>query len=291
MIGVPVDSAGSPGGTELAPAAFRALGLDEAIGGRDQGDLEVRIRAEGRDPATGVVALDDVCSTTIDVRRAVAETLSRGERPFLVGGCCSMVPGALAGVRDARGTASLAHLDGHLDLYDQTTSPLGEAADMPVTVALGLGPFAWVEAAGGPSITSSDVWIIGYRDREQSQRDGMLMPEDLDPPISCLSTDEVRAGGPDRMGRQVAEALSRGAGNTWAHLDLDIVDPHLFFANDAPVPGGLEWSELTELLAAIFASPALTGISLGCYNPERDRNRQNGEQIVDVFRRALAGLI
>jgi len=288
MIGVPVDSAGHAGGTELAPAAFRALGLGKAIAARDGGDLAVRIRAEGRDPETGVVALGDVCSTTGEVRRAVAETLVRGERPFLVGGCCAIVPGALAGVRDIRGGVSLAHLDGHLDLYDQTTSQLGEAADMPVTVAIGLGPRAWVDAAGGPSLSSSDVWIVGYRDREQSLLDGMLMPEDLNPPIPCLTTDEVRQEGPGRAGARVAQALAVGAGNTWVHLDLDIVDPALFFANDAPVPEGLNWDELTERLAAICDSPALAGVSLGCYNPEKDRNQENGRQIVETFREALS---
>ena len=59
--------------------------------------------------------------------------------PFLIGGCCTMVPGALAGVADVRGSVGLAHLDGHLDLYDEKSSPLGEAADMPVAVALGVG--------------------------------------------------------------------------------------------------------------------------------------------------------
>ncbi|HET7847284.1 MAG TPA: arginase family protein [Acidimicrobiia bacterium] len=288
MIGVPVDSAGQPGGTELAPAALRALGLGAVIAGRDEGDLAVRIRAEGRDPATGVVALEDVCSTTSEVRRAVAETLSRGERPFLIGGCCAIVPGALAGVRDVRGGVSLAHLDGHLDLYDETTSQLGEAADMPVAVAVGLGPRAWVDAAGGPSLSSSDVWIVGYRDREQSLADGMLMPEDLSPPISCLTTDEIRSEGPDRAGARVAGDLASGSGNTWVHLDLDIVDPALFFANDAPVPEGLNWEELTELLAAICASPALAGVSLGCYNPEKDRNQENGRQIVKMFSETLS---
>ena len=288
MIGVPVDSAGDAGGTELAPAAFRTLGLGEAIGGRDDGDLPVQIRAEGRDPATGVVALADVCSTTVEIRGSVAETLSRGERPFLIGGCCSIVPGALAGVRDTLGGVSLAHLDGHLDLYDQVTSQLGEAADMPVAVALGLGPTAWVDAAGGPSLDSSDVWIIGYRDREQSLIDGMLMPEDLDPPVACLTTAEVRAEGPGRAGARAARALATGSGNTWVHLDLDIVDPSLFFANDAPMPGGLDWDELTELLAAFCASPALAGVSLGCYNPEKDRSHENGRQIVQMFREALS---
>jgi arginase len=88
----------------------------------------------------------------------------------------------------------------------------------------------------------------------------------------------------------VAQTLAEGAGNTWVHLDLDIVDPSLFFANDAPVPDGLDWPELTELLTAICASPALAGISLGCYNPEKDRGEENGLQIVEVFHKALSGL-
>ena len=289
VIGVPVDSAGSAGGTELAPAALRDLGLGVAIGGRDGGDLAVRIRGEGRDPDTGVVALDDVCATTAEVRSAVAATLARGERPFLLGGCCAIVPGALSGVRDALGSVSLTHLDGHLDLYDGATSQLGEAADMPVTVALGLGPQAWIDAAGGPSVSSSDVWIVGYRDREQSLSDGMLMPEDFDPPIPCLTTEEVRSEGPGQVGARVARTLASGAGNIWVHLDLDIVDPSLFFANDAPVPDGLDWEELTELLEAVCASPSLAGISLGCYNPEKDRDQKNGRRIVELFRQALVG--
>jgi hypothetical protein len=45
VIGVPIDSVGSIGGTERAPAALRELGLAEPLGGIDAGDLDVRIRA------------------------------------------------------------------------------------------------------------------------------------------------------------------------------------------------------------------------------------------------------
>ena len=289
LIGVPIDSAGSAGGTELAPSAFRALGLASVVAEIDVGDLDVRIRAKDRDTRTGVVGLDDVCATTHRIREAVADTLTRDEVPFLIGGCCAMVPGALGGVRDATGRAGLAHLDGHLDLYDEKSSPLGEAADMPVTVAVGRGPSAWVEAAGGRSVVTSDVWIIGYRDREQSRLDGMLMPEDLDPPISCLSTAEVVGMGPEQAGLLATNALERSPGSIWVHLDLDIVDPALFFANDAPVPDGLDWNQLCWLLRPLVTSPALAGVSLGCYNPEKDRDGENGRQIVQVFREALEG--
>jgi arginase len=254
----------------------------------DRGDLDISIRADRRDPDTGVVGLDDVCSTTRLIRETVADTLARGQVPFLIGGCCALVPGAMAGVRDVRGRAGLAHLDGHLDLYDEKSSPLGEAADMPVTVAIGRGPTRWVEAAGGASAATSDVWIIGYRDRDQSRLDGMLMPEDLDPPISCLSTEEIREIGPGEAGSMAARALEGSPDATWVHLDLDIVDPALFFANDAPVPDGLDWEDLTLLLRPLLATPTLAGFSLGCYNPEKDRDGANGRRIVRVMEEALA---
>jgi len=61
-----------------------------------------------------------------------------------------------------------------------------------------------------------------------------------------------------------------------------------FFANDAPVPDGLDWEQLTDLLRPLCSSPALAGFSLGCYNPEKDREEHNGHRIVEMFRAALS---
>jgi arginase len=288
LIGVPIDSAGTPGGTELAPGVLRAHGLGDVVGGEDAGDLATQIRADARDPRTGVVGLDDVCATTAAIREAVGRSLSESRIPFLIGGCCTLVPGALAGVRDVRSRAGLIHLDGHLDLYDQVSSPSGEAADMPVAVALGLGPEPWVDAAGGRAADPRDVWIVGYRDREQSAADGMIMPEGFEPPIRATSTDELRRAGPGELGAEAAASMS-ATGGFWAHLDLDIVDPGLFFANDAPVPDGIDWDELTDLLRPLFASQQLAGFSLGCYNPEKDPNGDNGLRVVQVVAEALRG--
>ncbi len=102
-IGVPIDSVSRSGGTEHGPAALRELGLPAALGGEDGGDLEVRIRGEERDPETGILASVDVLRTTATIRGAVAELVGEGVRPFLAGGCCAELPGALAGARDALG--------------------------------------------------------------------------------------------------------------------------------------------------------------------------------------------
>ena len=151
LLGVPIDSVGRSGGTEHAPAAFRALTRADDPWATDAGDLDVRIRGDVRDPASGVIAIDDVLDTTRRVADAVADLTAKGSPVFVMGGCCALLPGALAGARRTFGRVGLAYLDGHLDLYDGETSPTGEAADMPISVVLGRGPNAWVEAAGGTS--------------------------------------------------------------------------------------------------------------------------------------------
>ena len=195
LIGVPIDSVGRQGGTEHGPEALRALGLSAALGGADAGDLEVRIRGESRDPTTGLLGSEDVLATTRTLRAAVAELVAGGGRPFLAGGCCAELPGALAGARDALGEVGLVHLDGHIDLYTGETSTTGEAADMPVAVALGLGPDAWVEAAGGPSAIAERTAIVGFRDREESIEHGMRQPEELEPPPLLAAESDLRAAG------------------------------------------------------------------------------------------------
>ena len=99
FLGVPIDSVGRAGGTEHGPAKLRALGLADLCGA-DAGDLDVRIRGEVRDPVTGIIGSPDVLTTTAAIRQATAAALSSGERPFLVGGCCTELPGALAAARE-----------------------------------------------------------------------------------------------------------------------------------------------------------------------------------------------
>ena len=279
LIGVPIDSVGRSGGTEFAPAVLRELGIAEALGAEDAGDLDVSIRGEERDPDTGILGSPDVLRTTTTIRAAIAEQVSGGARPFLAGGCCAELPGALAGARDALGEVGLVHLDGHLDLYDGSTSAMGEAADMPVSVALGLGPSAWVEACGGASTVPERTAIVGYRDKKESLRYGMRQPEELDPSPMHLSVEDVRAASP----RETAERTAAEIGAVspfWLHFDVDVLDQDVFPATDYLMPGGMTWDELRAVIAPLLASPALVGASLACYNPEKDPSRACGRALV-----------
>ncbi|MEZ5076926.1 MAG: arginase family protein [Solirubrobacterales bacterium] len=285
FIGVPIDSVGRAGGTEHGPAALRKLGLPAALGGPDGGDLAVRIRGEIRDPATGILASDAVLATTTAIRAAVGERIAAGGRPLLAGGCCAELPGALAGARDALGPLGLVNFDGHMDLYDGETSPTGEAADMPVSVALGLGPAGWVATAGGASVGPGQLSLLGFRDREESVEAGMRQPETLDPRPLVHPVEAVRSD-PGGTGAEVAAALA-GAGPFWLHFDVDALDQAAFPATDYLMSGGLAWPEVDAALAALAASPRLVGVSLGCYNPEKDPGAACGRRLVELLGGAL----
>ena len=116
LVGVPIDSVGRAGGTEHAPGAFRELVRGGDPWTRDDGDLPVRVRGDERDPETGIVASDDVLAMTRTVALATQQLVAGGAVPFLMGGCCSLLPGALAGAQRAAGATAIAYLDGHLDL-------------------------------------------------------------------------------------------------------------------------------------------------------------------------------
>ena len=286
LIGAPIDSVGRSGGTELAPATLRELGMAAALGCDDRGDLDLRIRGEERDPETGILASADVLAATTAIRAAVAGTISGGSRPLLAGGCCAELPGALAGARDALGQVGLVHLDGHLDLYDGTTSPTGEAADMPDSVAIGRGPRRWVEAAGGAGTDPGRLALVGFRDRDESRRHGMLQPDELDPQPALHPVEELRAAGPGAAARAIAAAMS-ARGPFWLHFDVDVLDEDVFPATDYLMPGGMSWEELREVLTPLTRSPALAGASIACYNPEKDPGLACGRSLVEALRVSL----
>lgn len=282
FVGAPIDSVGRSGGAEHGPRALRELGLVEALGGGDGGDLPVRARGSERDPSTGILAGDDILAATRTIRAAIAERIGAGGRPFLAGGCCCELPGALAGARDALGEVGLVHLDGHLDLYDGETSPTGEAADMPISVVLGLGPAAWVEAAGGPGTSAARTALVGFRDREESLEHGMRQPESLAPPPLLASATDLRTRGHREAASQIGGTLAE-AGPFWLHFDVDVLDPACFPATDYLLGGGMSWDELHATLGPLLSSPRLIGASLACYNPEKDPDRACGRALVDAI--------
>lgn len=285
LLSVPIDSVGRPGGTELAPEALLEAGLADVVELGERDATLTLLRDPERDPASGVVAFDQVLELSAEIRAKTA-ALVAGDDPLLVlGGCCTLVPAVLGGLADSGRTPRIAYVDGHLDLYDGINSETGEAADMPLAVALGRGPAGWLEAAGDYRLDPADLTIVGFRDLEEAQDLGSLLPCDL-PAGLFLSTPDVRDAGPGAIGSGVATRFAGGDGRDggfWVHIDLDVLDESVFPATDAFVAGGLDWDELTDLVRPLLASDSCLGLNLVCFNPEKDPDGESGRRIVELL--------
>jgi arginase len=285
LLGVPIDSVGRSGGTEHAPAAFRQhTRPDDAWAGDDAGDLDVAIRGDVRDPDSGVIAFEDVRTMTVVVADTIAALTREGRVPFVIGGCCSFVPAALAGAQRSLGDVGLVYVDGHFDLYDGRTSPTGEAADMPVSVVLGRGPAAWVDAVGSRT-AAERVSIVGARDLDEALTYGHPHPRDI-AGLTSIDADAIRARGAAAVGSSVARDAGTGRGY-WVHVDVDVLDETVFPATDYLMPGGLELGQLADLLGPLVTSSAAVGVSIGCYNPDKDPDGSAGAELAGVFRSAF----
>jgi arginase len=282
LLGVPIDSVGHGAGTEHGPAALR-----ESLAGlelEDAGDTSRRLRGGVRDPETGWMDFPDVVAMTAEVRARVRELVEAGRVPLLLGGCCTLLPGAVAGARDALGMVGLAFLDGHMDTYEGHTSPTGEGADMPVATLLGRAPRALLDQLGEtPVLDGSQISMLGPRDPEEAA--------DVPPPAELGIVDfhdrvSLRRADLAEVGAETAERLS-ARGRFWLHLDVDVLGADEFPATDYLMPDGLDLEELETLLTPLLRSPALAGANLACFNPEKDADGSGAASLAGLVSSSL----
>jgi arginase len=295
ILGVPIDCLAAqapdspPFGTERAPEALRRLGVVERLGARDDGDLPVRLVGPEPDPDLGLVGGRTVATTTLAIRQAVAALVSAGDVPVLLGGCCTLVPGAVAGLRDAAVQVGLVYVDGQLDLDDELTSPTKEAADLPCALVLGRGPAYWLDTLGtAPLLDPDGLVIVGYQDLAEAKARRSLVPDEV-PGLWAPDVDAVRAD-PAGVGGAAGRAARGDGREVWLHVDVDVLDITAFPATDYAMPNGLRVAELLDVVRAVVGSVDIAGVSLGCYGPDLDREDRCGYIAVDILAAAAGRL-
>ena len=283
LLGVPIDSVGQAGATEHGPAALRAALAGAGLA--DAGDTERRLRGGRRDTESGWLDFDGVLEMTSEVRARVGSLLRDGRLPIVLGGCCSLLPGTLAGARDAFGECGLAVIDGHMDTYEGRTSPTGEAADMPVATLLGRAPPQLLDRLGdAPVVAPSRISLLGSRDPEEAAE----VPDPGELGIADhRDRESLRGADLEAVGVEAAARLERG-GRFWVHLDVDVLDQAEFPATDYLMPDGLTLAELEALLTPLLASPALAGTDVACFNPDKDPDGAGAAALAGLLEAGLA---
>tara|TARA_B100000900_G_C20507632_1_gene686583 strand:- start:69 stop:920 length:852 start_codon:yes stop_codon:yes gene_type:complete len=156
------------------------------------------------------------------VKEASLHLLSKKLIPFLIGGEHSFTPGAVAAVLEHHPGLAVVQFDAHADLRNEWTNTQWSHACCMRRIR--------------DMIPPSRILQCGIRSGSSTEFDdlresGCLVPPDIDSLTSAL---------------EKVEGLP-----LYLTLDLDFLDPADLPGTGTPEPGGVNWQELEELLAAL----------------------------------------
>jgi arginase len=284
VFGVPSAAGASGPGMELAPFALRGAGLLEALRspGRSVVNLSDLSLFPFREDAKGAARnVGGVACAARALADEMARALTEGFTVVL-GGDCSLVAGAVAGVRSVvDGPVGLVYLDANADLNTPETSPSGCLAGMALSLALGRGP-AEVAALSQPPVDPDHVALVGFRALDPGER-ARIADLGLALPAAAARTLGMRAAAALAL-----DGVNNDEGPILVHLDVDLVGPAEMPAKVSVTPGeGLSWQEAGALVTALVASPRVVALEVAEYAPARDPDGSRARRLVELIARAV----
>jgi arginase len=286
-LGLRPPSPGHEPGAWRAPEVLRQAGLARALRAQRVVALPRPAYSFAAQPGTRIRNGLAIRSFSERLGSVVSGTLARGGWPVVVGGDCSILLGCLLGAR-SQGPIGLFHIDGHSDFFHpgnyDTASRLGSAAGMDLALATGRGEPLLAQWGGTPFV--EDAFAVQIGEREERDPD-YAFPDIARTAIRRFPVREVLRDG---VAEVVAEALAPVDGERrpmWAHIDLDVLDQRVMPAVDSPGSPGLDFAQLSDLIARLRASGRLLGLDVAIYDPELDPARSLAPAIVDCLRHGL----
>lgn len=273
---------------DLAPAVLRELGVVDRLAASDLGDVIPPQRYRDLERPSGRVRnQDDIAGYARELGERIGTATRDGRFVLLLGGDCSILLGALLGLRQGgRARVGLVYFDGHSDFATLAESHSGSAASMNLALATGRldTPLARLDGTR-PLVHAADVVHIGSRDEGEPYGHAELAPAG----ILTLSQRVVEAKGVDEALTEVFARVSSIDAGFWVHFDVDVLDPEVMPAVDSPIPGGLDLEEAAALLSPVVRHPLALGLQVTIYDPTIDPDRRCASRIVDLLERSLVG--
>jgi arginase len=270
-----------PTGVDGLAAALLRNGLADRLGARVAGRLTPSPYEPARAADTGTLNADGIARFSSALADDVGDVLAAGDRPFVLGGDCSILLGSLLALR-RRGRYGLLFVDGHADFYQPEANPNGEAASMDLAFATGRGPAVLANLEGlGPLVRDEDVVAFAFRDEDEQARYGS---QPLAPRIHAVDLAAVRRMGITAAAAEAMRHLARrDLDGFFLHVDADVLDDAIMPAVDYRLPGGLSAVELRHVLRAAAASGRLAGLEVTIYNPSLDHDGSAGRLLANAL--------
>lgn len=270
-------------GCAKAPGALRDHGLVTRLAARDAGCVTPpRYDPGDWRPGDGVAQADEIGIYTRRLAERIEAILEHGEFPVVLGGDCSIVLGAALAMRrraaTGGGRAGLVYVDGHSDFrHPANASYVGAAAGEGLALATGRGQadLAAIEALR-PYFRDRDVVVLGVRTHDDYRLDLQAAG------IAVRAVPQLRAEGAARSAQWARRLLADCTGY-WVHVDVDVLDPAVMPAVDAPDPGGIAYAELELLLANLVGTPRCLGVEVTVFDPDYDPTGGYAREVVHAL--------
>jgi arginase len=294
-LGLRPNENGTQQGTWGAPKVLMDAGLQKELSAVEVVALDRPKYEVDAQPATRIRNGNTIRAFTLQLSEKINAMLKNNEFPVVIGGDCSILLGGLYASRLAGGRG-LIHIDGHSDFshpgnYD-TKSRLGSAAGMDLALASGRGEDLLTDwpKIGKPLAKDADIIQIGERNAE-SQYYKDYYGDILRTEIKMFKIQSILADGIAATAQKVIARLQeRGLNKVWVHVDLDVLDEKVMPAVDSPGSPGLNYTQLSELIAALCKSGRVTGINFSIYDPERDPDKRYAGPLVKCIAAGISSL-
>ena len=277
-------------GCAKAPGALRDHGLLPKLGARDAGcHTPPRFDPGDWRPGDGVAQASDISSYTIRLADRIGTIVDAGEFPVVLGGDCSIGLGSALAMRrlgdNIGGRVGLIYVDAHSDFrHPGNAQVVGAAAGeaLALITGRGQGDLAGLEQRR-PYVRDTDVVLVGLRPTDAYRMDLQAAG------FVVRSVADLRANGAARTAQWARAQLSECVG-FWVHLDVDVLDPSVMPAVDAPDPGGIAYPELELLLRGLSGSPDCIGLEVTVFDPDFDIEGEYARDLVGALVTGLSGV-
>ena len=277
-------------GCAKAPGALRDHGLLTRLHARDAGCLTPpRYDPGDWRPGDGVCHAKEIAAYSRKLADRIGGIIDAGEFPVVLGGDCSILLGsglAMHRLGDAvGGRIGLVFVDGHSDFrHPGNASYVGAAAgeDLALVTGRGQADLAAIEGRR-PYFRDVDVVVLGIRAQDEYRLD-LQAAGVVTRPVPTL-----RVEGAARSAQWARDQLVDCAGY-WVHVDVDVLDPAVMPAVDAPDPGGIAFPELELLLAGLVDTPHCLGVEITVFDPDYDPDGVYAEEITSTLVAGLAAV-
>ena len=278
-----------PTGVELLPKALRTAGLLERLNAEYCGIVTPSSPYNyNRDEVTKLLNPIAIKDYSIRLAETVKYVLHNNKFPIVLGGDCSIVIGNVLALRHL-GRYGLFFIDGHADFYQPEESPTGEVADMDLAIVSGYGPDILTNIEDlKPLVMEQDIVVFGYRDKTQSAQYGCQDIKNTTIMNTIELTDVQRLGLKNAASSAIEKFLKNELSGFWIHFDVDVLNDSIMPAVDYRLPGGITFSQLSDLLRLLLTSKKAVGISITIFNPTLDKDGSITRNLVSSIVRGLS---